>query len=371
MTITASFTNSGIRTSLPLELWDKVIDDLHDDQLALQSVSLTHRAFLPRCRFYKFSHIYVESSASAERLAEVFQQIPGVRKLVRTLTLSYSFKYVDATLEPPPTDGEEQEPRQMGPADPDMFSHASVADIILSTEPEILVIQGFCLAELDMDPNIHVDAANVPTWRESLSPSIRMAIRKKLRTSKALDEFQIQGDWRVSYNDLFDMVLDTTFESSGVKIFEICIAAFAEEEPDENELSSGQQRDWSESIPQDTSRSSLRSLGVIVPSIQNIVDPEYYEDWIWAMQNPSLRRLAITQLAFTGFHVEGLNNILNEGTCGLKVLELSSSCTCLPLKSVILCTSSKQYSSSYGVLFGSTLGNFLPRRVDRQTAVGT
>ncbi|OBZ74296.1 hypothetical protein A0H81_05459 [Grifola frondosa] len=78
-----SIISDVYRPTLPPELTDRILDHLHDDFHALAACSLTCRAWLPSCRYHKFSAVRTRSSA--KKLYELLCASPEIGLYVRRL----------------------------------------------------------------------------------------------------------------------------------------------------------------------------------------------------------------------------------------------------------------------------------------------
>jgi len=80
---------------LPPELVDEAIDHLWDDPEALQSCSLTCRAWAPSTRLHLFRTVRVRSEEDCTSLSTLLESSPVIARCVRKLTVSAEYGGVD------------------------------------------------------------------------------------------------------------------------------------------------------------------------------------------------------------------------------------------------------------------------------------
>ena len=71
--------------ALPHELTDRIVDFLHEDRLALSSLSLAGRSFLPTARYHRFSHLILVGRF--EQFGRLIDASPDIGPSVSSLAL--------------------------------------------------------------------------------------------------------------------------------------------------------------------------------------------------------------------------------------------------------------------------------------------
>ncbi len=73
---------------LPIEIEDRIVDQLVDHPASLRNCSLTCRAWLPRSRFHLFGTIRIRTKSVLDAVLDYFQAKPHMRTLVRSLVMA-------------------------------------------------------------------------------------------------------------------------------------------------------------------------------------------------------------------------------------------------------------------------------------------
>lgn len=317
--------NLAVRQTFPPEIWDNIIDDLKNDLHTLKAVSLSHRSFLPRCRFHKFDSVLVASSVEAQRLLDIISRAPSIGKLINDLAFEFSF-----ASRVPSDAGEEAavgtveiEHTGLYSVDPALLAEDYVAKIMKSVAPEVLTIISNVADSLvdGLRP-----AYQVPNWR-TISRRNRMAINKLLRECTSLTNFRVLGAWKMPYLDLWYIVEETSYQTSRVDNVDLYLSAFDVESlwealSEEEELLEDKEK---EAYPPKSGYSSIESVDVKVLSMQPQDHPEDFLRWLGFAQEADLEGLSITLLAFTAVHIQELNRQLSQTYYNLSSLELVSS----------------------------------------------
>ena len=90
-------TTSTSLPSLPIEIWEKIIDSTlidpnsgainQKERLTIYACGLTCRAWLPRARFYLYDSITIHSDEGLSRVLEILSYTPAICDHVRSLTI--------------------------------------------------------------------------------------------------------------------------------------------------------------------------------------------------------------------------------------------------------------------------------------------
>jgi len=78
--------------SMPLELWEQIIDCLSDDKTTLKSCSLTCQSWLPRTRYHTFSRVSIHSSNCAA-FTKLLESSSDVGSFIESLTIVGNFPW--------------------------------------------------------------------------------------------------------------------------------------------------------------------------------------------------------------------------------------------------------------------------------------